>query len=60
MEFLNTEFKAIMYNLFAYVKHLRGQNEAALKYLQQAEEFIPHRKARQGKIRSLVTWGNYA
>ncbi|XP_044092755.1 interferon-induced protein with tetratricopeptide repeats 2-like [Neovison vison] len=60
VQFLNKEFKAIMYNLFAYVKHLRGQNKAALEYLQQAEEFILHTQARQGKIRSLVTWGNYA
>ncbi|MBZ3887963.1 Interferon-induced protein with tetratricopeptide repeats 2 [Sciurus carolinensis] len=49
-----------MYNLFAYVKHLRGQHGLALEYLQRAEEFNQQQQAHQGKIRSLVTWGNYA
>ncbi|XP_053438541.1 interferon-induced protein with tetratricopeptide repeats 3 isoform X2 [Nycticebus coucang] len=57
---LNTEFKATMYNLLAYIKHLDGQNEAALECLQQAEDFIQREHAGQTEIRSLVTWGNYA
>ncbi|KAK2501358.1 hypothetical protein MC885_020423 [Smutsia gigantea] len=60
IEFLNTEFKATMYNLLAYIKHLRGQNEAALECLGQAEELIQREHADQAEIRSLVTWGNYA
>ncbi|XP_069316174.1 interferon-induced protein with tetratricopeptide repeats 3 [Eulemur rufifrons] len=60
IEFLNTEFKATMYNLLAYVKHRRGQNEAALECLRHAEELIQQEHAGQAEIRSLVTWGNYA
>ncbi|XP_075390272.1 interferon-induced protein with tetratricopeptide repeats 3 [Tenrec ecaudatus] len=60
IEFLNTEFKATMYNLLAYVKHLDGQNEAALECLQQAEELIQQVHTEEAEIRSLVTWGNYA
>ncbi|XP_054428786.1 interferon-induced protein with tetratricopeptide repeats 3 [Pteronotus mesoamericanus] len=59
-EFLNTEFKTTMYNFLAYIKHLRGQNEAALKCLQKAEELIQQEHADQAEIRSVVTWGNYA
>ncbi|XP_047409587.1 interferon-induced protein with tetratricopeptide repeats 3 [Sciurus carolinensis] len=60
IEFLNAEFKATMYNLLAYIKHLDGQNEAALEYLQKAEEAIQENHDDQTEIRSLVTWGNYA
>lgn len=60
IEFLNTEFKATMYNLLAYIKHLDGNNEAALECLRQAEELIQQEHADQAEIRSLVTWGNYA
>ncbi|KAG8523038.1 Interferon-induced protein with tetratricopeptide repeats 2, partial [Galemys pyrenaicus] len=57
---LDTEYKATMCNLLAYIKHCRGQNEEALECLQQAEEFIQHTHAHQAERRSLVTWGNYA
>ncbi|XP_012515214.1 PREDICTED: interferon-induced protein with tetratricopeptide repeats 3 [Propithecus coquereli] len=60
IEFLNTEFKATMYNLLAYVKHHKGQNKAALECLRHAEELIQQEHADQAEIRSLVTWGNYA
>ncbi|XP_006096679.1 interferon-induced protein with tetratricopeptide repeats 3 [Myotis lucifugus] len=60
IEFLNTEFKATMYNLLAYIKHLDGQNEEALECLRQAEELIQQQYPDQAEIRSLVTWGNYA
>lgn len=60
IEFLNTEFKATMYNLLAYIKHLRGQNEAALECLQQAEKLIQKEHVDQKEVRSVVTWGNYA
>ncbi|XP_036784707.2 interferon-induced protein with tetratricopeptide repeats 2 [Manis pentadactyla] len=60
IEFQNREFKATMCNILAYVKHLRGQNEAALECLRQAEEWIQREHADQAEVRSLVTWGNYA
>ncbi|KAM6184815.1 interferon-induced protein with tetratricopeptide repeats 2 [Rhynchocyon petersi] len=58
--FPNSEFKATTCNILAYIKHLRGDNEAALECLLQAEEFIQQKHADQAEIRSLVTWGNYA
>ncbi|XP_012370388.2 interferon-induced protein with tetratricopeptide repeats 2 [Octodon degus] len=59
-QFQNSEFKATMLNISAYIKHLRGQNKAALDCLKQAEEVIQREHAGQAKLRSLVTWGNYA
>lgn len=49
-----------MYNLLAYLKHLQGQNDAALECLQQAEELIQQEHPGQAEIQSMVTWGNYA
>ncbi|CAK6436291.1 unnamed protein product [Pipistrellus nathusii] len=60
IEFLSTEFKATMYNLLAYIKHLDGQHKEALECLRQAEELIQQQHPDQAEIRSLVTWGNYA
>lgn len=60
IKFLSTEFKARTYNLLAYIKHLRGENEAALECLQQAEELIQQEHTDQAETGSLVTWGNYA
>ena len=59
-EFQNCEFKATMCNIQAYIKHCRGQHEAALECLRQAEEFIQREHADQAEVRSLVTWGNHA
>ncbi|KAM5236469.1 interferon-induced protein with tetratricopeptide repeats 2-like [Ctenodactylus gundi] len=59
-EFENSAFKVTMCNLSAFIKHYRGQSEAALECLQQAEEFIQQEYAGQADIRSVVTWGNYA
>lgn len=58
--FQSSRFKATMYNLLAYIKHHRGQNEAALECLRQAEELIQREHTDQAEIRSVVTWGNYA
>ncbi|KAF6317287.1 interferon induced protein with tetratricopeptide repeats 2 [Rhinolophus ferrumequinum] len=58
--FQSSRFKATMYNLLAYIKHHRGQNEAALECLRQAEAVIQRKHADQAEIRSVVTWGNYA
>ncbi|XP_049620528.1 interferon-induced protein with tetratricopeptide repeats 2-like [Suncus etruscus] len=60
IEDLNSEFKGTMYNMLAYIKHLDGQNEAALECLKQAEEFTRQEHADQAEVRNLVTWGNYA
>ncbi|OWK07774.1 IFIT3, partial [Cervus elaphus hippelaphus] len=54
VEFLNKEFKAITYNLFACIKHCRGQHQVALEYLEQAEDFIMHRRDHQGKTGHLA------
>nr|XP_048294831.1 interferon-induced protein with tetratricopeptide repeats 2-like isoform X1 [Myodes glareolus]XP_048294832.1 interferon-induced protein with tetratricopeptide repeats 2-like isoform X2 [Myodes glareolus] len=59
-EFQNSDCKATMCNILAYVKHRRGENEAALKCLEDAECFIQQQHPDQVEIRSLVTWGNYA
>ncbi|XP_032987176.1 interferon-induced protein with tetratricopeptide repeats 1-like [Rhinolophus ferrumequinum] len=58
--FLDTKNKGTIYNLLAYVKHLKGQNEEALESLKEAEDLIQQEHANQSDLRSLVTWGNYA
>ncbi|XP_020819728.1 antiviral innate immune response effector IFIT1-like [Phascolarctos cinereus] len=61
IEFLDTKFNVGIHNMLAYVKHMRGQNEKALESLREAEELIQKlNDDNQGKIKSLVTWGNYA
>ncbi|XP_075389657.1 interferon-induced protein with tetratricopeptide repeats 5 [Tenrec ecaudatus] len=60
LEFLTTKPKLTLYNLLAYVKHLKGQDEEALKSLEQAEEIIQQEHSGEEDVRSLVTWGNYA
>ncbi|XP_021519979.1 interferon-induced protein with tetratricopeptide repeats 2 [Meriones unguiculatus] len=59
-EFQNSECKATMCNIRAYVKHRRGLHEEALTCLREAEDFIQQQHPDQVEIRSLVTWGNYA
>ena len=34
---LNSEYKETMYDLFAYIKHLDGENEAGMECLGQGE-----------------------
>lgn len=60
IEFLDTTYKVGIYSLLAYVKHLRGQNEEALKSLKEAEDLTQQEHANQSDMRSLVIWGNYA
>ncbi|XP_025773595.1 interferon-induced protein with tetratricopeptide repeats 5 [Puma concolor] len=60
LEFLTTKSRLTLYNLLAYVKHLKGQNQDALECLEQAEEIIRREHSDKEEIRSLVTWGNYA
>ncbi|ELW66692.1 interferon-induced protein with tetratricopeptide repeats 5 [Tupaia chinensis] len=60
LEFLTTKSRLTLYNLLAYVKHLKGQNKEALECLEQAEGIIQREHADKKDVRSLVTWGNYA
>nr|BAG56862.1 unnamed protein product [Homo sapiens] len=60
LEFLTTKSRLALYNLLAYVKHLKGQNKDALECLEQAEEIIQQEHSDKEEVRSLVTWGNYA
>ncbi|XP_043844240.1 interferon-induced protein with tetratricopeptide repeats 5-like [Dromiciops gliroides] len=60
LEYLTIKSKVTLYNLQAYVKHLRDQNEEALESLKTAEETIQDDYADEIEKRSLVTWGNYA
>ncbi|XP_052042884.1 interferon-induced protein with tetratricopeptide repeats 3-like [Apodemus sylvaticus] len=60
IEHLNFEYKATMYDLLAYIKHLDGENEAALECLGIAEGLRKPEHDDQAEIRHLVTWGNYA
>lgn len=60
IEFLSSEFKSTMYNMLAYIKHIDGDNEAALECLKKAEALQQEEQDSQSEIRSLVTWGNYA
>ncbi|XP_051055888.1 interferon-induced protein with tetratricopeptide repeats 3 [Phodopus roborovskii] len=60
IELLNSEHKATMYNLLAYIKHIDGDNEAALACLKQAEDSLGPEQDDQADITRLITWGNYA
>ncbi|XP_069877260.1 interferon-induced protein with tetratricopeptide repeats 5 [Dipodomys merriami] len=60
LEFLTTKSRLALYNLLAYVKHLKGQNQDALACLEQAEEIIQREHSEEEDVRSVVTWGNYA
>uniref|UniRef100_A0A8C8T0Y2 Interferon-induced protein with tetratricopeptide repeats 1-like n=1 Tax=Peromyscus maniculatus bairdii TaxID=230844 RepID=A0A8C8T0Y2_PERMB len=55
--FLDIKDTLGMFNLRAYVRHLKGQHEEALHSLKEAEALI--QREQLGK-RSLVTWGNCA
>ncbi|XP_045658314.1 interferon-induced protein with tetratricopeptide repeats 3-like [Ursus americanus] len=58
--FLDTDSRAMAYNLLAYIQHVNGHGEAALEHLRRAEALIQREHAEQAGTRSLVTWGNYA
>ncbi|XP_001506422.3 interferon-induced protein with tetratricopeptide repeats 5-like [Ornithorhynchus anatinus] len=60
IEFLITKSKFTIYNLLAYAKHLKGQNEEALESLRNAEEEIQMYSKGEAETRRLVIWGNRA
>uniref|UniRef100_A0A8C8UGB8 Interferon-induced protein with tetratricopeptide repeats 1-like n=1 Tax=Peromyscus maniculatus bairdii TaxID=230844 RepID=A0A8C8UGB8_PERMB len=57
LEFLDIKNQVGMFNLRAYVNHLKGQHEEALQSLKEAEALIQEEQLGQ---RSLVTWSNCA
>ncbi|XP_007669809.1 interferon-induced protein with tetratricopeptide repeats 5-like [Ornithorhynchus anatinus] len=60
IEFLFTKSKFTSYNLLAYAKYLKGQNEEALESLRNAEEEIQMYSKGEAETRHLVIWGNRA
>ncbi|XP_044154357.1 interferon-induced protein with tetratricopeptide repeats 5-like [Bufo gargarizans] len=58
LTFLVTKNKYMVYNLLAYVMHLKGDNTQAIAHLEQAEEMIKENNPTDQKY--LVTYGNYA
>ncbi|XP_045424012.1 interferon-induced protein with tetratricopeptide repeats 1-like [Lemur catta] len=60
IEFLDSKYNVGIHNLLAYVKHLKGQNEEALKSLKEAEDLSQRERPGQSDVRSVVTWGNFA
>ncbi|KAM4702849.1 LOW QUALITY PROTEIN: uncharacterized protein WCC33_011380 [Rhinophrynus dorsalis] len=49
-----------IYNLLAYIKHLKGENDEAITQLQKAEEHIQVSQAVDTDIKRTVTYSNYA
>ncbi|KAM6182086.1 interferon-induced protein with tetratricopeptide repeats 1B-like [Erethizon dorsatum] len=60
IENLDSKNNVGIYNLLAYVEHLKDQNDKALQSLKDAESLIQMEHTDQSDRRSLVTWGNYA
>ncbi|XP_051837572.1 interferon-induced protein with tetratricopeptide repeats 1B-like [Antechinus flavipes] len=60
INFLDTKSNVGIHNTLAYIKHVRGQNEEALKILTETEALIQQFHNDQAEIKSFVTWGNYA
>nr|DBA15215.1 TPA: hypothetical protein GDO54_004459 [Pyxicephalus adspersus] len=61
IEFLNYDNKHRMYNLLAYLKHLKGDNDEAILQLQKAETLIQVNNSLDGlNVERIVMYGNYA
>ncbi|XP_044153978.1 interferon-induced protein with tetratricopeptide repeats 5-like [Bufo gargarizans] len=60
LTFLVTKNKYMVYNLLAYVMHLKGDNTQAIAHLEQAEEMIKENNPTGTDQKYLVTYGNYA
>ncbi|XP_069835191.1 interferon-induced protein with tetratricopeptide repeats 5-like [Dendropsophus ebraccatus] len=58
--FLVTKNKYMVYNLLAYVMHLKGDYPKAIANLEKAEEMIKENNPDETDHRYLVTYGNYA
>ncbi|XP_041124903.1 interferon-induced protein with tetratricopeptide repeats 1-like [Polyodon spathula] len=60
IQFSVEKYKGKLYNYLAYVKHLKGFNEEALKYLEQAEEITKKDHEDEFEKLVIVTYGNFA
>ncbi|XP_069835189.1 interferon-induced protein with tetratricopeptide repeats 5-like [Dendropsophus ebraccatus] len=60
LTFLVTKNKYMVYNLLAYVMHLKGDYPKAIANLEKAEEMIKENNPDGTDHRYLVTYGNYA
>ncbi|XP_044152917.1 interferon-induced protein with tetratricopeptide repeats 5-like [Bufo gargarizans] len=60
LTFLVTKNKYMVYNLLAYVMHLKGDYTQAIAHLKQAEEMIKENNPTGTDQKYLVTYGNYA
>ncbi|XP_056386096.1 interferon-induced protein with tetratricopeptide repeats 5-like [Hyla sarda] len=60
LTFLVTKNKYMVYNLLAYVMHLKGDYTKAIENLEKAEEMTKENNLDETDHRYLVTYGNYA
>ncbi|MGH0184036.1 UNVERIFIED_CONTAM: hypothetical protein FKN15_013891 [Acipenser sinensis] len=60
IQFCKEKHKGKLYNNLAYVKHLQGYNEEALKYLKQAEAITKKDHKDEFEKLAIVTYGNFA
>ncbi|XP_069835192.1 interferon-induced protein with tetratricopeptide repeats 5-like [Dendropsophus ebraccatus] len=60
LTFLVTKNKYMVYNLLAYMMHLKGDYPKAIANLEKAEEMIKENNPDGTDHRYLVTYGNYA
>ncbi|OCT71774.1 hypothetical protein XELAEV_18034752mg [Xenopus laevis] len=60
LEYLNVDSKGRVYNLLAYVKHLKNNNTEAIVNLQKAEAILWDSKVVETDMKYLMTFSNYA
>ncbi|KAJ1141821.1 hypothetical protein NDU88_008149 [Pleurodeles waltl] len=60
IEFVVTKHKSMIYNLLAFVKHLRGKNEEAIENLEKAVDCIQKNHSEDFARKSIVTFGNFS
>ncbi|XP_078499000.1 interferon-induced protein with tetratricopeptide repeats 5-like [Lissotriton helveticus] len=60
IEFGVTKHKSMIYNLLAFVKHLKGKNEEAIESLEKAADCIQKNHSEDFAIKSIVTFGNFS
>ncbi|XP_063817757.1 interferon-induced protein with tetratricopeptide repeats 5-like [Pseudophryne corroboree] len=60
LTYLVTKSKQMVYNLLAYIMHIKGDYTKAIANLEQAEEKIKENNPDGADIKYLVTFGDYA
>ncbi|XP_041424679.1 interferon-induced protein with tetratricopeptide repeats 5-like [Xenopus laevis] len=60
LKYLNVDCKGRVYNLLAYVTHLKNDNTEAIVYLQKAEAILWDSKVLETDKKYLMTFSNYA